>query len=74
MNLPDLTPDLTPQGLCKPICYHLVCRNILNLDLAWFHFLTSEMILDVDVFATTVVRRVLRQGVGALAICMDPYW
>src|SRR5579859_2721688 len=59
------------QCLCQSVCYHVLCWTIFQSCRSIFNAVPDEVVLDVDMFCTSVVLRIVCEGDCALIVAVD---
>src|SRR5271170_1530752 len=59
------------QSLCQSIRHHVLRWTVFQPCRSIFNAIPDEVVLDVDMFCTSVVFRVVRQPDGTLVVTID---
>jgi len=59
------------QTFCESICHHIFGWTVFQASPSIFNAIPDEMILNVDVFGSCVMFRIVRKGDGSLVIAID---
>src|SRR5579859_374655 len=59
------------QCLCQSVCYHVLRWTIFQSCRSIFNAVPDEVVLDVDMFRTSVVLRIVCEGDCALIVAIN---
>src|SRR5579859_8060833 len=59
------------QCLCQSVRHHVLCRTVFQTCCSIFATVSNEVVLDVDMFRTSVVLRIMCEGDCALIVAVN---
>lgn len=59
------------QGFCQPVYNHLRSWNVLEVDLPSSHFIRNIVVLNVNMFCSSVIDKVIGKGNGSLIVIFE---
>src|SRR5579859_6212753 len=59
------------QCLCQSVRYHVLCQTVFQTCCSIFDAVSNEVVLDVDMFRTSVVLRIMCEGDCALIVAVN---